>query len=151
MKSVSFGRVYLWQHSNVFCAVKKIHQNEADRTENKTQLSNLLLSWTFTQNKMHIVILSTWHLHVDMPIYLQSIQCVLSGASNMSCTTLLNMPTGFPPHSTLSVKSPQKKMSDKYENNKIWILVICWTLLNFFFIYCILGLNSDIGNKLSFL
>lgn len=75
----------LWRRSN---KMKHIAQ--------KTQLLNLLLSWTFSQNKMHIVILSTWHLHVDMPIYLQSIQCVLSGASNMSCTTLINMPTGFP-------------------------------------------------------
>lgn len=79
MKFITFGRVYLWQHKNKFCAVKKIRQNKAYCTEDK-QLLNLLLSLTFSKNKMHIVILGTWHLHVAMPISLQSIQCVLSGA-----------------------------------------------------------------------
>lgn len=66
---------------NKFCAIKKIQQINHISTENReTQLFNLLLSLTFSKNKMHIVIFGTWHLHVDMPIYLQSIQCVLSGA-----------------------------------------------------------------------
>ena len=49
-----------------------MHWSKTYCTEDReTQLLNLLLSLIFSKTKMHIVILGTWHLHVDMPIYLQ--------------------------------------------------------------------------------
>ena len=123
--------------------------SRSHRKQNTIIESTLIMNIYTKQNaycNIKYMTLACWHVYI-LTKYSMCTEWRFKYVMYNTPKHAYRVPTSLHPFSKVS----SEKMSDKYENNKIWILVICWTLLNFFFIYCILGLNSDIGNKLSFL